>query len=329
MQFKALRINQQGPGVLAQYQQMSVDELTAGEVVIRVEYSSINYKDALAATGTGKILRQYPLNGGVDLAGVVEHSDVPQFSTGQSVLVTGGGLSETMDGGYAEFARVPSACVISLPPELTALDAMTLGTAGFTAALAISRLEHNGLQPDQGEVLVTGASGGVGSIAINMLAARGYSVTALTGRESQSEYLKLLGAQQVLLREDLPIGTAALEKTRFAAAIDNVGGKLLSWLIRSLRNQGCVASIGLTGGSDLHVSVMPFILRGVNILGINSAATPRSWREQVWQRIATDLKPPNLSAIRTRVVEFDDLLKVFPEYLHNQSHGRTVVRIAR
>jgi NADPH2:quinone reductase len=169
----------------------------------------------------------------------------------------------------------------------------------------------------------------VGSIAINMLSSRGYKVTALTGRESQREYLQLLGAQQVALRQDLPISNAALEKTRFAAAIDNVGGELLSWLIRSLCNQSSVASIGLTSGSDLHVSVIPFILRGVNLLGINSAATPRVLREQVWQRIATDLKPPLLEKIRTRVVEFDELLNVFPDYLHNQAHGRTVVRIAR
>ncbi len=329
MQFKALRIHQHDSGILAQYQSMNVDELTAGDVLIRVEYSSINYKDVLAATGAGKILRRVPLNGGIDLAGVVERSEVEQFNPGQAVLVTGCGLSETLDGGYAEFARVLATAVIAMPQGLNALDVMTLGTAGFTAALAIHRMEHNGLQPDQGEVIVTGASGGVGSIAIDMLASRGYSVTALTGRDSQREYLHSLGAQQVMLRNELSFGATPLEKARFAAAIDNVGGEALSWLIRSLRNQGSVASIGLTGGSDLHVSVMPFILRGVNILGINSAATPRALREQVWQRVATDLKPAKLATIRTGIVEFDGLLQVFPEYLHNQVHGRTVVRIAR
>ncbi|MES1196142.1 MAG: YhdH/YhfP family quinone oxidoreductase [Steroidobacter sp.] len=329
MQFKALRIHQQGSGIQAQYQNMRVDELAAGDVLIRVEYSSINYKDALAATGAGKILRQFPLNGGIDLAGVVEHSTVGQFKSGQSVLVTGCGLSETLDGGYAEYARAPASAVIAMPQGLNALDAMTLGTAGFTAALAIHRMEHNGLQPDQGEVIVTGASGGVGSIAIDMLTTRGYAVTALTGRDSQRRYLQSLGATQVVMRNELQLGNAPLEKAPFAAAIDNVGGEVLSWLIRSLRNQGSVASIGLTGGSDLHVSVMPFILRGVNVLGINSTATPRVLREQVWQRIATDLKPAKLPVIRTRIVEFDELLKVFPEYLNNQVHGRTVVRIAR
>jgi len=328
MRFKALRIHQQAEGVSARFQQMDVDELTAGEVVIRVEYSSVNYKDALAATGAGRILRQFPLNGGIDLAGKVEHSAVPEFSAGQAVLVTGSGLSETLDGGYAEYARVPASAVIALPPGLTSLHAMTLGTAGFTAALAIDRLEHNGLAPGQAEVIVTGASGGVGSIAINMLASRGYAVAALTGREAQRQYLEQLGATSVLLRQDLLMGSASLEKSRFSAGIDSVGGPLLSWLIRSLRNQGSVASVGLTGGSDLQVSVMPFILRGVNILGINSAATPRPLRERVWQRIASDLKPAGLDSICTRIVELDALLEVFPAYLHNQVHGRTVVRIA-
>jgi acrylyl-CoA reductase (NADPH) len=328
MQFKALRIHQQDSGVLAQYQHMTVDELTAGEVLIRVDYSCINYKDALAATGAGKILRKYPLNGGIDLAGVVEHSESAQFKSGQSVLVTGCGLSETLDGGYTEFARVPASAVIPMPAGLNALDAMTLGTAGFTAALAIHRMEQNGLKPDQGEIMVTGASGGVGSIALDMLSSRGYSATALTGRESQRAYLQSLGAKHVVLRDELPIGNAPLESARFAAAIDNVGGDLLSWLIRSLRNQGSVASVGMTGGSQLNLSVMPFILRGVNVLGINSAATPRELREQIWQRISTDLRPSRLAAIRTRIVEFDDLLNVFPEYLQNHTHGRTVVRIA-
>jgi len=327
MQFRALRIDQVDSKALAGYEYMLVDELTPGEVLIRVEYSSINYKDALAVTGAGKILRRFPLNGGVDLAGVVEKSDVAQFKTGQPVLVTGCGLSETLDGGYAELARVPASAVIAMPDGLNSLDAMTLGTAGFTAALAIHRLEHNGLVTDQGEVVVTGASGGVGSIAIDMLASRGYKIAAISGRESQRSYLQSLGATQVLMRSELSIGDAPLETARFSAAIDNVGGELLSWLARSLRNQGSVASIGLTGGNEVHLSVLPFILRGVNVLGINSAATPRSLREQVWQRIATDLRPRKLESIRTRIVEFDELLTIFPAYLRNQVHGRTVVRI--
>jgi len=328
MQFKAFRIHQQEAGVLAKYESLCVDELTAGEVLIRVEFSCINYKDALAATGAGKILRKYPLTGGIDLAGVVEQSASPQFKPGQSVLVTGCGLSETLDGGYAEFARIPDNAVIPMPATLNALDAMTLGTAGFTAALAIHRMEQNGLKPELGEIMVTGASGGVGSIAIDMLSSQGYSVTALTGRDSQRDYLQTLGAKQVVLRDELLINNGPMESARFAAAIDNVGGDLLSWLIRSLRNQGSVASVGMTGGSNLSVSVMPFILRGVNVLGINSGATPRELREQIWRRISTDLRPSRLAVIRTRIVEFDELQKVFPEYLHNHTHGRTVVRIA-
>lgn len=327
MHFNALRIHQLATGTRAQYQSMSIDELTAGDVVIRVQYSSINYKDALAVTGAGRILRRFPLNGGIDLAGTVASSDNPGFKQGQLVLVTGCGLGETLDGGYAEFARVPASAVIPMPGGLTALDAMTLGTAGFTAALAIHRLEHNGLQPGQGEVAVTGASGGVGSIAINMLAARGYEVTAITGRDTQRGYLTSLGARHVVLRNELQLGAAPLEKARFAGVIDNVGGELLSWLLRSLHNQGSVASIGLTGGSELHVSVMPFILRGANILGINSAATPRSIREQVWQRIVTDLNADKLEQIRTRVIDFSQLLDAFPDYLRNQTQGRTVVRV--
>ena len=327
MQFRALRIHRQHDQTVARYQTMRVDELTAGEVLVRVQYSSINYKDALAATAAGKILRRYPLNGGIDLAGVVEHSDDARYVAGQSVLVTGCGLSETLDGGYAELARVPASAVIALPQGLDAIDAMTLGTAGFTAALAIHRMEHNGLAPGQGEIVVTGASGGVGSIAIDMLTTRGYAVTAMTGRAQQRDYLQALGAQTVLLRQELAMDAAPLTTARFAGAIDSVGGECLSWLIRSLSFNASVASVGLIAGSELHVSLMPFLLRGVNVLGVNSAATPRELREHIWQRIATDLKPRHLPQLRTRVIEFDDLLRAFPDYLNNQVHGRTVVRI--
>jgi acrylyl-CoA reductase (NADPH) len=327
MKFRALRIHQEQAQIVARYETMTVDELTAGEVVIRVQYSSINYKDALAATGAGKILRHYPLNGGVDLAGVVERSEDSRYAPDQTVLVTGCGLSETLDGGYAEYARVPSAAVIPIPVGFDALDVMTIGTAGFTAALAIHRMEHNGQTPEQGPIAVTGATGGVGSLAIDMLVARGYQVIAVTGKADQREYLHRLGAQQVWLRQDLVLGDAALEAVKFAGAIDNVGGAWLSWLIRSLQPRGNVTSIGLTAGSELHTSVMPFLLRGVNVLGINSTAAPRELREQVWQRIASDLKPRRLELIRQRIIGFDELLQVFPDYLQAQVHGRTVVRI--
>lgn len=327
MTFRALRIYQVGAQVQARYETMTADQLTAGEVLIRVQYSGINYKDALAATGAGRILRRYPLNGGVDLAGMIERSDDPRYTAGQLVLVTGCGLSETLDGGYAEFARVPAVAVIPIPAGFDALAAMTLGTAGFSAALAIHRMEQNGQAPEHGPIAITGASGGVGSVAVDMLTARGYEVIAITGKAEQRSYLESLGAKQVLLRRELKLGNAALEAARFAGAIDNVGGEMLSWLIRSLQPRGNVASIGLTSGSELHTSLMPFLLRGVSVLGVNSAGTERNLRERIWQRIATDLRPTKLALIRQRIVDFDELLPVFPEYLQGQVHGRTVVRI--
>lgn len=332
MRLRALRIYQVGNGsasaaVNAVLESMSIDALSPGDVLIRVQYSSINYKDALAATGAGKILRRYPLNGGIDLAGVVVQSGDASFQPGQTVLVTGCGLSETLDGGYAEFARVPAAAVIAMPPGLDALAAMTLGTAGFTAALAIHRMEQNGQLADQGEIAVTGATGGVGSLAIDMLRARGYAVCAITGKDSERPYLQQLGAQQIVLRSELQLSHAALGAARFGGAIDNLGGDWLSWLLRSTRLMGNVASIGMVAGGGLHTSVMPFILRGVSLLGITSSNTPRILREQIWQRIATDLKPTHLDLIRTRVIELAELPDVFADYLKGGVRGRTVVHI--
>lgn len=329
MQLRALRIHQTdtASGVRASLDVLPVAALTPGEVLIRVQYSSVNYKDALAATGAGKILRRYPLNGGIDLAGEVIHSECADFAPGQAVLVTGCGLSETLDGGYAEVARVPASAVIAMPAGLDALSVMTLGTAGFTAALAIHRMELNGQSPEQGEIAVTGATGGVGSVAVDLLTRRGFSVHAMTGKPEDVGYLKQLGAQQVSLRSQLRLGGAALEPVRFAGAIDNLGGEWLSWLLRSTRLMGNVTSIGMVSGNELHCSVMPFILRGVNLLGITSANTPRHLRELIWQRLATDLKPANLDLIRSRIVTLDELPGVFAAYLRGAIRGRTVVRI--
>jgi len=325
--FKAFRIHSDGGKIAARFEELSLEQLAPGEVVIRVTHSDINYKDALAATGAGKILRRYPLVGGIDLAGVVESSTDPRYAPGTAVLVTGCGLSETHDGGYAQYARVPGDWVIPMPPGLDALAAMALGTAGFTAALAIHRMEQNGQTPAGGPIAVTGASGGVGSIAIDMLSARGYRVVAVSGKAAAGPYLRELGASEVLLRESLDLGSRPLENARFGGAIDNLGGEALTWLTRTVDFWGNIASIGLAAGPAFTTTVMPFILRGVALLGINSSATRRDWRLAVWQRIATDLRPRHLDRIVTRTIAFEELPGAFPDYLTGGVTGRTVVRI--
>ncbi len=325
--FTAFRIHSEGGRITARFEPVTLDDLAAGEVVIRISHSDINYKDALAATGAGKILRRYPLVGGIDLAGVVEASSDARYRAGDAVLVTGCGLSETHDGGYAQFARVPGDWVIPIPEGLDAFTAMALGTAGFTAALAIHRMEHNGQSPHQGPIAVTGASGGVGSIAVDMLAARGYRVVAVSGKAAAADYLKELGAAEVLPRQDLNLGSRPLENVRFAGAIDNVGGEVLAWLTRTVDFWGNIASIGMASSAELKTTVMPFILRGVCLLGINSSATRRDWRLAVWKRIATDLRPRHLERIVTRTIAFDELPGAFAAYLEGAVTGRTVVRI--
>ena len=325
--FKGFRIHEIDGRIVARFDELTLDDLAPGEVVVRVLYSDINYKDALAATGAGRILRRYPLVGGIDLAGVVESSEDPRCKPGDHVLVTGCGLSEVHDGGYAEYARLKGEWVIPMPPGLGAFKAMSLGTAGFTAALAIHRMEHNGQTPARGPVVVTGATGGVGSIAIDMLAGRGYEVVAVTGKAESVDYLKSLGAAQVLLRSEIDYGKRPMESVRWAGAVDNVGGEMLTWLTRTVDNWGNIASIGLTGGAELHTTVMPFIIRGVNLLGINSAATLRDTRLVVWNRIATDLKPRHLDRIATRTIAFAELPQAFDAYIKGAVTGRTVVKI--
>ena len=325
--FKAFRIHSEGGKIVARFDELALDDLSPGDVVIRVTHSGINYKDALAATGAGKILRRYPLVGGIDLAGIVESSGDARFAPGSAVLVTGCGLSETHDGGYAQFARVPGDWVIPMPPGLDAFTAMALGTAGFTAALAIHRMEQNGQEPGGGPIAVTGASGGVGSLAIDMLSARGYRVVAVSGKADAAPYLKELGASEVLPRAGLDLGSRPLENARFGGAIDNVGGETLTWLTRTVDFWGNIASIGLASGAAFSTTVMPFILRGVALLGINSSATRREWRLAVWQRIATDLRPRHIERIVTRTIELGELPAAFPAYLAAGITGRTVVRI--
>ncbi len=325
--FRAFRIHEVDRRIVARFDQVTLDDLCPGEVVVHVGWSDINYKDALAATGTGRILRKYPLVGGIDLAGEVVSSTDPRYAPGQKVLVTGCGLGETHDGGYAEFARVKGDWVIPLPPGLSELDSMKLGTAGFTAALAIHRMEQNGQRPASGPIVVTGAAGGVGSLAINMLAGRGYEVVAVSGKKEAEPYLREIGAARVLLRQDIDLGSKPMEKALWAGAVDNLGGPLLTWLTRTVDQWGNIASIGLAAGHELATTVMPFILRGVNLLGINSVLTPRDVRLAVWQRIATDLRPAKLDRICTKVVGFDELPAQFDDYIKARVTGRTVVRI--
>ncbi|MDH3274143.1 MAG: acryloyl-CoA reductase [Gammaproteobacteria bacterium] len=326
--FRAYRIDEVDGKVSAGFCELGLDDLTAGSVVIKVSHSTINYKDALAATGAGKILRRYPLNGGIDLAGTVVSSDDAEFKPGAAVLVNGCGLSETVDGGYSEYARVDSAGVVPVPDGITALQTMQLGTAGYTAALAIHRMEQNGQLPESGPIVVTGATGGVGSVAIDMLDGRGYEVTAITGKADEEAYLKGLGARQVLLRDELDLGTRPMEKALWAGAIDNLGGDYLAWITRTVDYGGNIASIGLASGVALNTTVLPFILRAVCLLGINSVDTPRALRLAVWSRIGGDLRPRHLDTIAGRTIGFDDLPAAFQAYLDGSVTGRTVVEIS-
>ncbi len=325
--FKALRIHERDGQIAARFESIGLEDLAAGDVVVRVRYSTINYKDALAATGAGRILRRYPLVGGIDLAGEVVSSADARFKRGDPVLVTGCGLSETHDGGYAEYARVKAEWVVPLPAGIGLDDAMRIGTAGYTAALAIHRLEQNGQAPKQGPVVVTGASGGVGSLAIDMLAGRGYEVVAFSGKAGADGYLTAIGAARILRRGEVNLGKRPLEAALWAGAIDNLGGEVLTWLTRTVDFFGNIASIGLAASPELHTTVMPFILRGVSLLGINSVANPRELRLKVWDRIATDLRPRHLERICARTIGFDELPAAFPAYIAGGVQGRTLVRI--
>jgi acrylyl-CoA reductase (NADPH) len=326
--FRAYRINEEDGKIVAGFEELTIDDLTDGNVVVRVSYSTINYKDALAATGSGRILRRYPLNGGIDLAGVVVSSEDAEFPPGLEVLVNGCGLSETVDGGYSEIARVDSKSLVAIPDGMSAFEVMQIGTAGYTAALAIHRMEQNGQLPDAGPILVTGATGGVGSIAIDMLAGRGYEAVALTGKATEEAYLKKIGASSILLREKLDLGKRPMEKTLWAGAIDNLGGDYLTWLTRTVDYGGNIASIGLAASHELNTSVLPFILRAVCLLGINSVDTPSVLRRSVWARIGGDLKPQHLDTIGSKTIAFGELPNAFQAYIDGTVTGRTVVNIA-
>ena len=325
--FRAYRIDQQDGKIVAGFTTLNIDDLSAGDVVVKVSHSTINYKDALAATGAGKILRTFPLVGGIDLAGTVVSSDDERFSRGDTVLVNGCGLSETCDGGYAEYARVNADSIVPVPAGMDVAQAMQIGTAGYTAALAIHRMEQNSQSPEGGPVVVTGATGGVGSIAVDMLDWRGYEVVAVTGKAQKSDYLNSIGASEILIRDDIDLGKRPLEKALWGGAIDNLGGDYLAWLTRTVKYGGNIASIGLAASHELNTTVMPFILRAVCLLGINSVDTPRFLRLKVWDRIGKDLKPRHLDTSCSRTISFDELPQAFQAYLDGTVSGRTVVEI--
>lgn len=325
--FRAYLIRQVDGGVDSGFVQMTEAQLDPGEVLIKVAYSSVNYKDALAATGTGRIIRRFPCVGGIDLSGTVVSSSDARFSIGDLVIATSFDIGVAHHGGYAEFARIPADWVIPLPEAISLREAMALGTAGFTAALGIVRMEDNGLQPGNGPVVVTGATGGVGSLAIDMLAGRGYEVIALTGKEAESDYLRALGAADILLRHSLDLrNIKPLGKEMWAGAVDNLGGDVLAWVASTMKQGGTIASIGLAAGMRLNTTVAPFILRGVSLLGIDSGYIGEPYRAGIWQRLASDLRPRHLSSM-TREVSFADLPTVFDSFIQSRTKGRLIVNI--
>ena len=324
--FNAFRIHNDASGYRSGIESLSLDDLNPGEVVIKTAYSSVNYKDALAGTGEGKILRRFPLVGGIDVAGHVVASTDPGFREGGAVLVTGCGLSETRDGGYAEYARLQAEWVIPLPAGLSLRESMILGTAGFTAALALYRMLDNRQTPGLGPLAVTGATGGVGSLAVDIFSRAGFEVHAISGKPEHAAYLTAIGATRVLGRDALST-TRPMETAHFGGGLDNVGGPMLASLLAQTTPYGNVATAGLAASPDLPTTVMPFIIRGVSLLGVASAGTARDIRDAVWQHLASDWKPAHLDTICTRETTLDGLPEVFRTMLAGQSFGRTVVRM--
>jgi len=324
--FKAFRIFSEGDKTAGRVVDVTLDELPAGEVLFRAAYSSVNYKDALAATGAGKIIRKFPLTGGIDAAGTVVSSGDSRFKPGDEVICTSYDMGVAHDGGYAQYCRVPANWVVPLPKGLTLFEAMALGTAGYTAGLAICLLEQNDMKPASGKVLVNGATGGVATLAIDMLSGLGYQVTAVTGKDGAHEFLGKIGAAEVLSRQAIAVGTRPLEKALWAAAFDSVGGEQLAWLTRTMQPGGLIASFGNAGGIELKTTVLPFILRGVRLIGVDSGFTAMPLRRRVWDRLARDLKPRHLNDIASTIT-LDDLPGYFEKMLKGGIRGRAVVKI--
>lgn len=326
--FKALRIHQDGKATRAAIDTIAEADLTPGEVTVRVQWSGLNYKDALAVTGKGRIMRAFPRVAGIDLAGVVESSDSPKYPKGTPVLVTGCNHGELLDGGFSQLARVPEASVIAIPKGLDAREAMAIGTAGFTAALALRRMLENHQAPDMGPIAVTGPTGGVGSVAIDIFSRVGFEVHAITGKaDSGADYLKALGAREVVSRQSLDLGSKPMEKATWGGAVDNLGGATLTYLTRTVKPWGNIASIGLAQSHELNTTVMPFILRGASLLGIHSVECPRPWREQIWQKLAGDWKPRHLDRIAARTVTLEQVPAACAELIAGTVTGRTLVKL--
>lgn len=326
--FRALLVEKTDDSFSVGIKKLTLDDLPAGDVTIRVAYSSVNYKDGLASMPNGKIVRSYPFVPGIDLAGTVIKSLDPRFKEGDEVIVTSYELGVSHFGGFSEYARVPAKWVVHLPQGLSLKEAMAIGTAGFTAALSVQRLEENGVRPENGPVVVTGATGGVGSTAVSILAKRGYQVAASTGKTQEHEYLKKLGAAEILNRQDVVDSTGRpLQKELWAGAVDPVGGKTLSYLLSTTKYGGSVAVSGLTGGSELNTTVLPFILRGINLLGIDSVYCPVETRSRLWERLAHDLKPANLLEQIGHETSLEELPTALSTILKGGIRGRTIVQL--
>jgi acrylyl-CoA reductase (NADPH) len=327
--FRAYRLTEVDKRIRAEFVDLTLDQLDPGDVTVRVAYSSVNYKDALAATGKGRILRRPSCIGGIDFAGTVVSSSDPRFKQGDAVAtVSGEYVGVSHDGGYSSYARVKGDWIVKLPAGLSLWEAMAYGTAGYTAAIAVVRMEHNGLNPSKGPVIVNGATGGVGSVAVAMFAKLGYHVVALTGKEGESGWLKKLGAKEVMLRKDLDLEKIRpLDKATWAGAVDNLGGKTLAWMASTMKDNGVIGAVGLAESAELHTWVMPFILRGASLLGINSGDSSNDIRDRVWARMASDLKPPLLKEM-ARTLPFADLPGVFDDFINARINRRVVVDLS-
>jgi NADPH2:quinone reductase len=322
---RACRVFEEAGRVRPRLVEMEADELSPGDVVLRVAWSGVNFKDALAVTGRGKILKRFPLNAGIDAAGIVESSRDPRFRPGDGVVVNGMGLGESHDGGFAEVLRVPGDWVVPLPAGLTLRESMILGTAGFTAGLAVARMELNGQSPDKGPIVVTGATGGVGSAAVSMLTGRGYRVVAVSGRPEHHDYLRRLGAAEAKTPAELDLGSRPLESARFGGAVDNVGGELLAGLVRHVGLWGQVACIGMAASPELQGTVFPLILRGVSLIGVSSGNCPMPLRREVWRRLGADLRPAHLDLIASREVPLDAVIEAASLLVERRALGRILV----